>query len=106
VSSVVNLARQRTPRLRLYVAGETAGTLRARNHCRSLERHAANGLTIEEIDVLRSPALAESAGILATPTLSDDDHVPPRRIVGDLGDIERVLDFFGLDKRNDLDGSQ
>lgn len=92
--------------LRLYVAGETAGTIRARNQCRILERRAAEGLRIEEIDVLRSPALAESAGILATPTLSDDDHIPPRRIVGDLGDVERVLDFFCIDSRKDVHGSQ
>lgn len=88
-----------TRRLRLYVAGETPGTLRARIHCRALKQMMTD-LVIEEVDVLAEPALAEAAGILATPTLSDESQSPPRRIVGDLGDAGRVLNFLGIE-RND-----
>jgi circadian clock protein KaiB len=56
-----------------------------------------SGINIEEVDVLAQPAFAEAAGILATPTLSDDTLSPPRRVVGDLGDIDRVIQFLGIE---------
>lgn len=104
MSSVVRLAGERTHRLRLYVAGETAGTIRARSQCRRLQDAAAS-LVIEEIDVLAAPARAEAAGVLATPTLSDETHAPPRRVVGDLSDADRVLGFFGIESRKEDHGA-
>jgi len=51
---------------------------------------------IEIIDVLVSPERAEQAGVLATPTLSYEHASRPRRIVGDLSDTQRVLEFLGI----------
>jgi circadian clock protein KaiB len=56
---------------------------------------------IEIIDVLSKPELAEQAGILATPTLSYDNGTRPRRIIGDLSDTKRVLDFLGIEPNGD-----
>ena len=56
----------------------------------------AGAWKIEIIDVLASPELAEQAGILATPTLSYEHSTRPRRIVGDLSDTRRVLEFLGI----------
>lgn len=97
MSVVVSLTSASKRHLRLYIAGETPATFRARAHCRMLLGEAI-GIDIQEIDVLTEPAVAEAAGILATPTLSDDALAPPRRIVGDLGDIERVLQFLGIER--------
>ena len=93
---VVSLTSATRRKLNLYIAGETPATFRARTHCRALQS-AVSGIDIEEVDVLAQPAFAEAAGILATPTLSDDTLSPPRRVVGDLGDIDRVIQFLGIE---------
>ena len=97
MNMVVSLTSATKRKLHLYVAGETPATFRARAHCRAL-RAAAIEIEIDEIDVLTDPDFAETAGILATPTLSDDTLSPPRRIVGDLGDVARVLQFLGIER--------
>jgi circadian clock protein KaiB len=62
-----------------------------------LRKHMnAGAWKIEIIDVLAKPELAEQAGILATPTLSYEHAGRPRRIVGDLSDTRRILEFLGL----------
>ncbi len=62
-----------------------------------LRQHMGAGAwKIEIIDVLTNPELAEQAGILATPTLSYENGIRPRRIVGDLSDTKRVLEFLGI----------
>lgn len=97
MSVVVSLTSANKRKLCLYIAGETPATFRARAHCRAL-RDAVTDLEIREIDVLTEPSFAEAAGILATPTLSDETLAPPRRIVGDLGDVGRVLQFLGIER--------
>jgi circadian clock protein KaiB len=85
--------------LRLYITGETPGALRALESRRQLLKALGGTVEIEIIDIVASPAKAEAAGILATPTLSDDYSKPPRRMIGDFGDIDRVLQFFGFRTR-------
>lgn len=87
------------PGLRLYVAGSTPAALRALESRERLLKVLDNRVEIEVIDILARPAEAEAAGILATPTLSDDALRPPRRMVGDLSDTAQVIDFFGLHNR-------
>lgn len=89
--------------LRLYIAGNSAGSRRAEQNLHRL--HAlisGKGWKVEIIDVLDQPDLAERAGIIATPTLSYEDASRPRRIVGDLGDIKRVLEFLGIDPGGEI----
>lgn len=90
------------PVLRLFIAGQSASSQRAREN---LARLKANGLPAdwetEVVDVLTEPGRAEKAGILATPTLSYDHPSRPRRIVGDLSDTTRVLDFLGIVRRQE-----
>ena len=57
-------------------------------------------LDIKIIDILEHPATAEEAGILATPTLSDDSVAPPRRLIGDISNIAQVLEYFGYGKKD------
>jgi circadian clock protein KaiB len=86
------------PLLRLYIAGNSAISRRAEQnllHLQSLMKPGA--WEVHVIDVLATPELAEQAGILATPTLSYEHPARPRRIIGDLSDTRRVLDFLGIE---------
>lgn len=83
-------------RLELYVTGNTSRAERAVvNLKRICEQALAGRYELTVIDVLERPQLAESAKILATPTLIKYRPLPTRRIVGDLSDTEKVLQ--GLD---------
>lgn len=85
------------PVLRLYVAGTSATARRAEKQLVDLREHIRPDRKIEIIDVLEKPELAEKAGILATPTLAYEHPQRSRRIVGDLGDTKRVLEFLGIE---------
>ena len=83
-------------RLKLYVAGQSARSRSAiRNLNRICETVLNNRCDVQIVDVLEQPQIAESDGILATPTLIKEQPAPIRRIIGDLSDTERLLD--GLD---------
>ena len=73
----------KAPPLRLYLAGGTLGARRALESRDRLIDATGGMLQIEVVDILRHPEEAERAGILATPTLSDDSVSPPRRLIGD-----------------------
>ena len=47
--------------------------------------------------MLVQPELAEQAGILATPTLCYEQPKGSRRVIGDLSDTKRVMDFLGIE---------
>ena len=85
--------------LRLYIAGPSATSRRAEQNLRRLREvvRSPDALEVEVIDVLKNPELAEQAAIIATPTLAYEHPVRPRRIIGDLSDVERVLDFLGIE---------
>lgn len=94
----------RDPLLRLYVAGDTAGARRALEARLRLIEELGGEVAIEIIDILEQPDAAETAGILATPVLSDESRSPPRRLVGDISDVAQVLDFFGFRRRETVHG--
>jgi circadian clock protein KaiB len=84
--------------LRLYVAGQTDKSIRAiRNLNRICAEHLEGRFTVEVIDLLERPQLAEGDQILAIPTLVRRLPEPIKRIIGDLSNEERVL--VGLDIR-------
>jgi circadian clock protein KaiB len=85
------------PVLRLYVAGASATARRAERQLADLRPHIDPRWTVEVIDVQQRPELAEQASILATPTLAYEGAGHSRRIVGDLGDTTRVLEFLGIE---------
>jgi circadian clock protein KaiB len=89
---------QETWELRLYVAGKTEKSLTAfSNLKRYCEEHLAGLYSIEIIDLLENPQLAEGDQILAIPTLVRKVPLPIRKIIGDLSNKEKVL--VGLDIR-------
>ena len=83
--------------LRLYIAGNSASSRRAEQNLHNLRTSLnSEAWNVEIIDVLREPELAEQAGVIATPTLSFEHSGRPRRIIGDLGDKKRILEFLGI----------
>jgi circadian clock protein KaiB len=84
--------------LRLYVAGNTIRSIAAlRNLQRYCEEHLKDQYSIDVIDLLVNPQLAEGDQILAVPTLVRKVPEPVRKIIGDLSNEEKVL--VGLDIR-------
>lgn len=84
--------------LRLYVAGQTDKSIRAiKNLNRICAEHLEGRYSIEVIDLLERPQLAEGDQILAIPTLVGRLPEPIKKIIGDLSNEERVL--VGLDIR-------
>jgi circadian clock protein KaiB len=83
--------------LRLYVAGKSTISQRAESNLLALQNLIGPQWKVEIVDVLTKPELAERAGILATPTLSYEHPDRPRRIIGDLSDAKRVLEFLGIE---------
>ncbi len=84
--------------LRLYVAGKTAKSVVALDNLKKIcEEHLKGQYSIEIIDLLQTPQLAEGDQILAIPTLVKKVPEPVRKIIGDLSNVEKVL--VGLDIR-------
>jgi len=84
--------------LRLYVAGKTSKSATAlANLKKYCEIHLKGKYSLEIIDLLLHPQLAEGDQILAIPTLVKKVPEPIRKIIGDLSNEEKVL--VGLDIR-------
>ncbi len=78
--------------LRLYVAGQTPKSILAlQNITKYCKEHLAGKYSIEVVDLLQNPQLAEGDQIFAIPTLVRKFPEPIRKIIGDLSNEERVL---------------
>ncbi|MDO3628591.1 circadian clock KaiB family protein [Mucilaginibacter sp. BT774] len=79
-------------KLCLYIAGKTPNSVRA---VRNLEEYCQEELkdqyTVEIIDLLENPQLAEGEQIIAVPTLIKKLPGPVRILVGDLSEKVKVL---------------
>ncbi|WP_316846358.1 circadian clock protein KaiB [Pedobacter psychrodurus] len=85
--------------LRLYVAGKTSKSVVALENLKKIcEEHLKGKYSIEVIDLLVKPQLAEGDQIFAIPTLVKKVPEPVRKIIGDLSNEEKVL--VGLDIRS------
>jgi circadian clock protein KaiB len=84
--------------LRLYIAGQTPKSILAlKNITKYCREHLEGKYTIEIVDLLVNPQLAEGDQIFAIPTLVRKFPVPLRKIIGDLSNEEKVL--VGLNVR-------
>ena len=78
--------------LRLYIAGQTPKSILAlQNITKYCREHLDGKYTIEIVDLLKNPRLAEGDQIFAIPTLVRKFPVPLRKIIGDLSNEEKVL---------------
>ena len=78
--------------LLLYIAGQTPKSVKALSNIKKYAEEYLPGIySIEIIDLLVSPQLAEGDQILAVPTLVRKFPEPIRKIIGDLSNEEKVL---------------
>jgi circadian clock protein KaiB len=76
----------------LYIAGQTPKSILAlENITKYSKEHLKAKYTIEVIDLIKNPQLAEDDEIFAIPTLVRKVPKPLRKIIGDLSDKEKVL---------------
>jgi len=76
----------------LYIAGQTPKSVTAlANIKKYAEEYLKGKYSIEIIDLLVNPQLAEGDQILAVPTLVRKVPEPIRKIIGDLSNEEKVL---------------
>jgi circadian clock protein KaiB len=84
--------------LRLYIAGQSPKSMTAMTNLKRLcEQHIPGQYSIEVIDLMKNPQLAQVDQILAIPTLVRKIPEPMKRVIGDLSDTERTM--IGLDLR-------
>jgi circadian clock protein KaiB len=86
--------------LRLYVSGSTSkSALAVENIKRICEQYLKNQYDLEVIDIYQQPKLARDEQIVAVPTLIKRSPPPPRRLIGDLSDLRKVLSGLDLGMR-------
>jgi circadian clock protein KaiB len=86
------MAKEKKWELRLYIAGQTPKSVQALNNItRYCKEHLEGQYSIEIIDLLKNPQLAEGDQIFAIPTLVRKVPEPIRKIIGDLSNEEKVL---------------
>jgi len=87
--------------LKLYTAGNAANSLRAvKNLDRFVTKYIPNNCDIEIIDILKDPHMAFDNNIIAVPALVKTAPGPSRKIIGDLSEIEKVLEGLGINPKN------
>ena len=78
--------------LRLFITGSTPRSMAAIANIRALcDRYLAGHFELEVVDIYQQPAEAQGEQIIAAPTLVRELPSPPRRMVGDLSDPQKVL---------------
>jgi circadian clock protein KaiB len=83
--------------LRLYVTGKTPSSLRAIANVKEVcEQYLPGRYQLLVIDIYQQPVLAEEDQILVAPTLVKRAPGPPRKLIGDLSDRDRILKGLGL----------
>jgi circadian clock protein KaiB len=81
--------------LRLFVSGHSAATERIlKSLHQSLEQFLHQPYTLKVIDVRQHPEQVEADHIAATPTLLKVWPPPAKRIVGNLDDINKILEIL------------
>ncbi|ACK73381.1 KaiB domain protein [Gloeothece citriformis PCC 7424] len=81
--------------LRLFVSGNSAATKQTlRSIHQLLEEGLRHPYTLKVIDISKYPEQAENNQVSAIPTLVRVWPQPVRRIVGELGDVQRVLQIL------------
>jgi len=84
-------------RLRLFVSGATPRSMRAIAVVRKLcETAAAEGFSLEVIDIFLNPAAARENQIVALPTLLKLAPIPKRLFIGDMSDAAPLAVGLGL----------
>ena len=85
--------------VRLYIVGKTKRAEDTVNQLHDLfQGEWCDKYSLEVIDVMDNPGLAEQDRVIATPTLIKISPKPARRIIGDLNRSDMILHSLGLEK--------
>lgn len=88
--------------LRLYLTGGTPRSVQAVAAIKSLcEQHLKGRYELEVVDLYQNPDRAQDAQIIAAPTLVREMPPPLKRLIGDLGDPDRVMIALDLKPMKD-----
>jgi len=86
--------------LRLYVTGTTPRSTAAITNIRSLcEEFLKGRYDLEVVDIYQRPGEAQDEQIIAAPTLLKKAPEPPKRVVGNLSDREKVIVLLDLESK-------
>ena len=86
--------------LRLYVTGTTPRSTAAITNIRSLcEEYLKGRYSLEVVDIYQRPGEAQDEQIIAAPTLLKKAPEPPKRVVGNLSDREKVIVLLDLESK-------
>ena len=84
-------------KLRLFVTGTSAVSVRAINNLQSiLNEYLTDRYELEIIDAHQQPLLVKSENVTAVPMLIKSYPYPKRRLIGDMSDKLKVLRGLGL----------
>jgi circadian clock protein KaiB len=76
----------------LFVAGPTPRSTRAIANIRALcERYLPGAYQLEVVNLYETPESASSEQIIAAPTCVRRFPLPPKRVVGDMSNSDRVI---------------
>jgi circadian clock protein KaiB len=81
----------------LYVVGKSYASEAALTNIKQIcEENAQGRYSIEIVDLVEQPALAERDQIFAVPTLVRREPMPLRKLIGDLSDHRKVIAALGM----------
>jgi circadian clock protein KaiB len=83
--------------LSLFITGMTPNSLRAVGNIKAIcEKYLKNRYELEIIDIYQQPDLALTEYLIAIPVLIKRLPLPESRMIGDLSNIEEVLNGLSL----------
>lgn len=87
--------------LTLYVAGQTPKSVTAFANLKKIcEEHLQGRYTLEVIDLMKHPELAQEHQILALPTVVRRLPTPMRKLIGDLSNTEKTMVGMQINARS------
>ena len=86
-----------TPLFQLYITGASPNSSRAISNLKAIfEKCIKSGYQLQIIDVYQQPHIAESVDIIALPLLIKKHPLPERRFIGDMSNIDKLLESLDL----------
>jgi circadian clock protein KaiB len=79
-------------KLRLFITGASPNSVRAITNTKNIcELYLSSRYELEIIDIYQQPDIAEQEQLIAVPLLVRKYPFPERRMIGDMSDLQKVL---------------
>jgi circadian clock protein KaiB len=83
--------------LKLFISGASPNSVRAINNIQTiLETHLKDKYQLSIVDIYQERSLAQQEQIIALPLLVKKFPLPEKRMIGDMSDTAKVLDYLGI----------